>query len=86
MDVTMPTIQIIRTRINVLLYSGFNTNFCLCNRHPVHNEYLPAQFKSDVFLKKAGDMTGKLWDEDALSAWEKDDNGGKMWEGRSRKD
>ncbi|KAF7969713.1 hypothetical protein HWV62_26112, partial [Athelia sp. TMB] len=36
------------------------------SRHPVHNEYLPPRFKTEVFLREEGDMTGKLWDEDAL--------------------
>ncbi|OCH88883.1 P-loop containing nucleoside triphosphate hydrolase protein [Obba rivulosa] len=51
--------------------------------HPVTNEYLPAQFKDEVFLRPEGDKTDKLWDEDALRKWELEENGGKLWEGRS---
>jgi putative ATPase len=43
---------------------------------------LPPQFKNEVFLKKHGDLTDKLWDEDALEEWEREENGGKRWEGR----
>ena len=53
-------------------------------RHPVHNEYLPPRFKSEVFLREEGDMTGKLWDEDALVLWEREDNGSEAWPGRSK--
>ncbi|KZP34589.1 P-loop containing nucleoside triphosphate hydrolase protein [Athelia psychrophila] len=51
--------------------------------HPVHNEYMPPRFKSNVFLRKEGDLTGKTWDEDALSLWEQEENGGVEWVGRS---
>jgi putative ATPase len=50
--------------------------------HPVYNEYLPIQFRGEAFLKKAGDISGKFWDEDALTRWESEENGGKSWEGR----
>jgi putative ATPase len=53
-------------------------------RHPVHNDYLPIQFRGDHFLRVAGDLTGKVWDEDALRRWENEVNGGKEWEGRQR--
>lgn len=49
----------------------------------MHNDYLPVQFRGDIFLKEAGDRSGKLWDEDALVRWENEDNGGRDWEGRS---
>ena len=52
-------------------------------RHPVHNTYLPAQLQNAKFLKKAGDTSGKLWDEEALIGWENNDNGGEPWEGRA---
>ncbi|KIM75450.1 hypothetical protein PILCRDRAFT_35723, partial [Piloderma croceum F 1598] len=51
--------------------------------HPVHNDYLPVQFRGDFFLKEVGDLSGKLWDEDALVRWENEENGGRDWEGRS---
>lgn len=52
--------------------------------HPVYNEYLPIQFRGDNFLRGKGDMTGKVWDEDALTKWENEANGGKEWEGRGK--
>ncbi|KII92280.1 hypothetical protein PLICRDRAFT_103807 [Plicaturopsis crispa FD-325 SS-3] len=51
--------------------------------HPVHNEYVPIQFEGDVFLRKEGDLTDKIWDDDALTKWEIEENGGKEWEGRN---
>ncbi|KAJ7045410.1 P-loop containing nucleoside triphosphate hydrolase protein [Mycena alexandri] len=54
--------------------------------HPVHNTYLPAQFRDMTFLKAAGDTTGKAWDEEALVLWEKTENGGERWEGRDTVD
>ena len=51
-------------------------------RHPVTNDYLPLRFKDEVFLRPEGDLTGKLWDEEALRRWEQEENGGKPWEGR----
>lgn len=54
-------------------------------RHPVHNDYLPPQFKDDVYLREPGDMTDTIWDEDALKRWEREVNGGKEWENRKNK-
>ncbi|KAG5643598.1 hypothetical protein DXG03_000606 [Asterophora parasitica] len=48
--------------------------------HPVHNTYLPIQFQGEKFLKEAGDVSDKTWDDEALSLWEHEDNGGKDWE------
>ncbi|KAG9006369.1 hypothetical protein FRB94_000833 [Tulasnella sp. JGI-2019a] len=50
--------------------------------HPVYNEFLPLQYSQSNFLRKAGDMDGKKWDEDLLASWEWRANGGKDWEGR----
>ncbi|KAJ6499404.1 DNA polymerase III, clamp loader complex, gamma/delta/delta subunit [Mycena sanguinolenta] len=50
--------------------------------HPVHNTYLPHQFQNAKFLKKGDDTSDKMWDEDALTAWEHNVNGGLSWEGR----
>ncbi|KAJ7733781.1 DNA polymerase III, clamp loader complex, gamma/delta/delta subunit [Mycena maculata] len=50
--------------------------------HPVHNTYLPSQLEGTTFLKKAGDVSGKTWDEEALINWENYSNGGKQWDGR----
>ncbi|KAF7361963.1 ATPase WRNIP1 C26H5.02c [Mycena venus] len=51
--------------------------------HPVHNTYLPLQFQNSEFLKKVGDTSGKMWDEDALVIWENNVNGGEPWKGRA---
>ncbi|KAJ6557196.1 DNA polymerase III, clamp loader complex, gamma/delta/delta subunit [Mycena sp. CBHHK59/15] len=50
--------------------------------HPVHNTYLPPQFEGENFLKKPGDVSDKVWDEDALASWENECNGGQRWGGR----
>ncbi|GLB37159.1 putative mgsA AAA+ ATPase C terminal [Lyophyllum shimeji] len=50
--------------------------------HPVHNTYLPIQFQGEKFLREEGDMSDKLWDEHALSLWEREENAGKEWNGR----
>lgn len=49
----------------------------------MHNDYLPITFRGDTFLKEAGDTSGKVWDEKELLRWEQEDNGGRIWEGRS---
>jgi hypothetical protein len=51
-------------------------------RHPVVNEYAPSRFKGETFLRPAGDLRDKLWDEEALRRWEAEVNNGKPWEGR----
>lgn len=51
-------------------------------RHPVTNAYMPAKLVGKVFLRKAGNMTGKIWDEEALRQWEQEENDGRLWEGR----
>ncbi|KAL1669629.1 hypothetical protein GGF50DRAFT_43757 [Schizophyllum commune] len=50
--------------------------------HPVVNTYVPLEVEGQEILKKAGDLSGKEWDEEALRRWEKEVNGGKEWEGR----
>ncbi|KAF5370864.1 hypothetical protein D9758_002034 [Tetrapyrgos nigripes] len=50
--------------------------------HPVHNAYMPSQLEGQVFMRKPGDVSGKIWDEDALTQWETAENGGRKWEGR----
>ncbi|KIO32309.1 hypothetical protein M407DRAFT_112573 [Tulasnella calospora MUT 4182] len=52
--------------------------------HPVHNDFLPLQYKQEGFLRADGDLEGKVWDEDLLRQWEYMDNSGKDWEGRSK--
>ncbi|TFK44624.1 DNA polymerase III, clamp loader complex, gamma/delta/delta subunit [Crucibulum laeve] len=54
--------------------------------HPVHNTYLPIQFQGSTFLTREGDMTDKVWDEEALRHWEAEVNHGKDWEGRSKQE
>jgi len=61
---------------------AYNPNYV----HPVHNDYLPIQFKGRTFMKEADDVSGKLWDEEALVRWENEENGGKSWEGRLSRD
>ncbi|KAI4528644.1 P-loop containing nucleoside triphosphate hydrolase protein [Schizophyllum commune Loenen D] len=51
-------------------------------QHPVVNTYVPLEVEGQEILKKAGDLSGKAWDEEALRRWEKEVNGGKEWEGR----
>lgn len=50
--------------------------------HPVHNEFLPLQYSQSNFLRRPGDLEGKMWDEDLLASWEWRANGGRDWEGR----
>jgi len=33
-------------------------------------------------MRQPSDLSGKIWDEDALLEWEAKDNGGRKWEGR----
>ncbi|KAI0029651.1 P-loop containing nucleoside triphosphate hydrolase protein [Vararia minispora EC-137] len=49
--------------------------------HPVTNEYLPEKLHDKVFLRSAGDLSGKEWDGEALRAWEQNENGGVTWQG-----
>lgn len=58
-------------------------NHNVIDRHPVHNQYLPAELESEKYLLKEGDMSGKRWDEEALVVWEAAENGGERWEGRT---
>jgi len=54
----------------------------LCFRHPVTNEYLPSGVQGEIILRKEGDLSDRLWDEDALRRWEELENGGQSWTGR----
>ena len=60
----------------------WNNEIHVLRSHPVHNEYLPESLKGQVFLRKAGDISDKVWDEEALQAWEKEKNEGEPWSGR----
>jgi len=50
--------------------------------HPVTNEYLPSRVQGEIILREEGDISDKLWDEDALRRWEEVENGGLEWTGR----
>ena len=43
------------------------------------NEYLPSTTQDEIILRKEGDLSDKLWDEDALRRWEEVENGGREW-------
>jgi hypothetical protein len=58
------------------------TDVYLSNSHPVHNEYLPDSLRGEVFLRKEGDLSEKVWDEAGLQLWEREQNDGRLWEGR----
>jgi len=53
--------------------------------HPVTNDYLPIQLRRNIFLRPVGDMTGKVWDEEALQRWELEENESRPWQGRTSK-
>jgi len=50
--------------------------------HPVTNEYLPSRLQGEIILRKEGDLSDKLWDEDALKRWEEVENSELEWTGR----
>ena len=54
-------------------------NFSFYIRHPVTNEYLPARVQGEVIVRQEGDLTDKLWDEEALRRWEEIENRGRRW-------
>ena len=64
------------------LIDQFSSRFIL-RRHPVTNDYVPNEIKDMVFLKSEGDVSDKMWDEDALTRWEVKKNNGVPWEGRT---
>ena len=43
------------------------------------NEYLPSRVQGEIILRKEGDLSDKLWDEEALREWEEVENGGREW-------
>ncbi|KAI9507759.1 P-loop containing nucleoside triphosphate hydrolase protein [Russula earlei] len=51
-------------------------------KHPVTNEYLPSRVQGEIILRRDGDFSDKVWDEDALRRWEAVENGGREWSGR----
>ncbi|KAG1742850.1 DNA polymerase III, clamp loader complex, gamma/delta/delta subunit [Suillus lakei] len=86
LDLTMPVPVAVRNAPTALMkelgYSeGYNYNPSF--RHPVHNDYLPIAFRGDMFLKEAGNLSDKDWNEQELLRWEQEGNGGRLWEGRS---
>lgn len=52
-------------------------------RHPVYQTYLPATLEGSRFLREEGDVTDKIFDENALRKWEWRCNQGRDWPGRS---
>ncbi|RDB16668.1 ATPase WRNIP1 C26H5.02c [Hypsizygus marmoreus] len=85
LDMTIPVPMQVRNAPTGLMKDlGYGKDYCYNPdyAHPVHNTYLPVQFEGEKFLREEGDMSGKLWDEEALSRWEYEANGGKEWEGR----
>lgn len=54
--------------------------------HPVTNEYLPSRVQGEIILRKEGDLSDKLWDEEALRRWEESENGERAWTGRLSRD
>lgn len=86
LDPTMPVPMAARNAPTALMKElgyaeGYNHNPSF--RHPVHNEYLPIAFRGDEFLKEVGDLSDKDWNEKELLRWEQEENGGRLWEGRS---
>ncbi|KAG2345474.1 P-loop containing nucleoside triphosphate hydrolase protein [Suillus weaverae] len=86
LDPTIPVPVAVRNAPTALMkelgYSeGYNYNPSF--RHPVHNDYLPTEFRSEKFLKEVGDLSDKDWNEQELLRWEQEGNGGRLWEGRS---
>jgi putative ATPase len=48
----------------------------------VTNEYVPSCLQGEIILRKEGDVSDKLWDEDSLRRWEEVENRGQEWAGR----
>ncbi|TDL21712.1 P-loop containing nucleoside triphosphate hydrolase protein [Rickenella mellea] len=87
LDMTLPVPLQLRNAPTTLMkelgYSkgyAYNPDYA----HPVHNDCVPIQFVNDVFLRKEGDMEGKMWDEDKLKEWEFKENDGQDWGGRDK--
>ncbi|KAE9401604.1 P-loop containing nucleoside triphosphate hydrolase protein [Gymnopus androsaceus JB14] len=85
-DLTLPVPLVMRNAPTSLMkelgYSEgyrYNPDYA----HPVHNDYVPPQIHGQQFMRKPGDVSGKIWDEAALKDWEREENGGNKWEGRS---
>ncbi|KAI0949509.1 hypothetical protein AcW1_009100 [Taiwanofungus camphoratus] len=87
LDLTIPVPLPLRNAPTGLMKElGYARGYCYNPEyaHPVTNDYLPIQFRGDVFLKPAGDITSRVWDEAALLRWEMEENGGRPWEGRPK--
>ncbi|KAH9937723.1 P-loop containing nucleoside triphosphate hydrolase protein [Amylocystis lapponica] len=85
LDATIPVPLVVRNAPTGLMKDlGYGHSYCYNPDylHPVTNDYLPIQFRGDVFLRPAGDVTDKIWDEAALRRWEMEENGGRPWDGR----
>lgn len=86
MDPTVPVPLSLRNAPTKLMKElGYAHGYCYNPdyAHPVTNDYMPEQFREEAFLKSAGDISDKLWDEEALRQWELEENKGISWEGRA---
>ncbi|KAL0956039.1 hypothetical protein HGRIS_002211 [Hohenbuehelia grisea] len=84
-DTTLPVPMMVRNAPTALMDDlgyGHGYRYNPDYSHPVHNEYLPPQFKDTAFLREEGDKADEKWDEDALKVWEKEVNEGAEWPGR----
>ncbi|KAF7792284.1 hypothetical protein EIP86_003320 [Pleurotus ostreatoroseus] len=87
-DPTLPVPMMVRNApTNLMKDMGYANGYAYNPDyvHPVTNDYLPAQFREEVFLKPEGDMSDQTWDEAALRRWEVIENDGREWEGRLHK-
>ncbi|TFY60522.1 hypothetical protein EVG20_g7383, partial [Dentipellis fragilis] len=85
LDLTLPVpLQIRNAPTGLMKEMGYSKGYCYNPdyAHPVTNEYVPIQFRDEVFLREEGDKTDKIWDEEELRRWEREENGGKDWDGR----
>jgi len=80
MEKNIDTIQTLGEELSPLHHgiSTLNIDF----RHPVTNQFLPSELSDRDFLREAGDLRDKTWDEELLQEWESTENGGLAWTGR----
>ncbi|KAI0062929.1 P-loop containing nucleoside triphosphate hydrolase protein [Artomyces pyxidatus] len=86
-DMTLPVPLAMRnapTKLMKELDYGKGYNYNPDFAHPVTNEYLPPEIRGKVFLRKDGDLDGKMWDDVALREWECEQNDGREWDGPRR--
>ncbi|KAG8725588.1 hypothetical protein FRC12_024177 [Ceratobasidium sp. 428] len=86
-DPTLPVPMVIRNAPTKLMKElGYGEGYAYnpAYGHPVHNEYLPIERQGQIFLRKEGDKSEKVWDERLLMRWELRMNAGRDWEGRAQ--